>query len=146
EFEPVVVIGELHARFLGRFTAAVELLGGLLPDVGGLAKILRDPGTDNVLDADGLGGFDDRGKLVVEFIVLHVGGDRVQAILFADGADLLAGAAEVSGKFDFFVANFGDLGDGAVEVVFHQVAYGVQLYADLINFVIGGGPAEATGQ
>src|ERR1019366_3128141 len=143
EFEPVVVIGELHARFLGRFTAAVELLGGLLPDVGGLAKILRDPGTDNVLDADGLGGFDDRGKLVVEFIVLHVGGDRVQAILGADRRHLSTHAEGVSSKFAFLVAYFGDLGDGAVEVVFHQVAHGVQLYADLINLVIAGGPTQA---
>ncbi len=77
---------------------------------------------------------------------MHVGGDGVEAILFADGADLLPGAAEVSGKFHFLVADLRDLGDGAVKVGFHLVAHGVELHADLIDLVVGGSPTQAAGE
>ena len=82
----MIVIGELHAGFLGLLAAFVEFLGSLLPDVGRLAKIFGNPRADDVLQADGLGGFDDRRKLLVEFVVLHVGRGRSQAILVEDVA------------------------------------------------------------
>jgi hypothetical protein len=59
---------------------------------------------------------------------------------------LLAGAAEVSGEFHFLVADLCDLGDRTVEVVFHQVAYGVELHTDFFDAVFRGGPAEFIGE
>ena len=142
KFEPVIVIGKLHAGFLGLLSAEVKFLGGFLP----IALLCGNPGADNIFHADGLGGFDDGGKFVVEFVVLHVGGDRLETVLVDRGADLLAGAAEISGKFHFLVADLCDLGDGSVEVGFHLIAHGVKLHADLFDFVLRGSPTEAAGQ
>ena len=77
----MIVIGELHARLLRKFATLVELLGGLLPDVGRLAEIFGNPGADNVFQSNRLRRFDNGGEFIVEFVVLYVGGDRVETIL-----------------------------------------------------------------
>src|SRR6202030_4854743 len=108
-----------HAGLLGRLSATVKFFGSLLPDVGRLAEILWNPRADNVLQADGLGGLDDGGKLFVEFVVLDVGRDWRETVLFTRCADLRAGVVEVAGKLHFLVADLRNLGKGAIEVGLH---------------------------
>src|SRR4029077_9375799 len=48
-------------------------------------------------------------------------------------------------EFDFLVTDLGDAGDGAVEVLLHEIADGVQLEPDAIDVMDGGGPGGVGG-
>ena len=51
------------------------------------------------------------------------------------GLDLLRRLVEVAGELDLLVAKGGDLGEGAVEVLGHRVADGIELHAEPLNAV-----------
>src|SRR5579872_4933127 len=75
-----------------------------------------------------------------------MGRGRGKAVLVEHSPDLLRGAAEVSGKFNFLVTNLSDLGDGAFEVILHEIAHAVELHSDLVDFVLAGGPSKTAGE
>ena len=58
-----------------------------------------------------------------------------QTILTEDVLHLRSGTAEIPCELHFLVANLRDLGDGAVEIILHQVADGVELHSDFIDLV-----------
>ena len=62
------------------------------------------------------------------------------------GSHLFGRAIEVSGEFDFLVANRGNFGQSAIEVSLHLVAHAVELHADLIDLVVRRGPANSAGK
>src|ERR1700731_3325665 len=66
-----------------------------------------------------------------------VRGRRGEAIFVERGTDFFGCLAEISGEFDFLVTDLGDAGDGAVEVLLHELADGVQLEPDAIDVVDG---------
>jgi hypothetical protein len=59
------------------------------------------------------------------------------------GANIFGGVVEVAGEFDFFVADGGDLGESAVEILLHLIAHGIELHADVAKLAVGCGPTEA---
>ena len=69
-----------------------------------------------------------------------------QTVLRQDVFDLLSSAAEVSCEFHFLVPDLRDFGDGAFEIVLHQVPHRVELDGDLIDLVLAGCPSEATAE
>ena len=73
-----------------------------------------------------------------------VRGRRGEAVGVEKGADFLGRLAEIAGEFEFFVADFGDARDGAVEVLLHEAADGVELQAYAIDVMdSSGGPCWA---
>ena len=58
---------------------------------------------------------------------------RGEAVGVDYGLRFLGGFAEVAGELHFLVADLGDTGNGAVEVLLHQFADGVELQTDAID-------------
>jgi len=70
-------------------------------------------------------------------------GGRDQAMAGDGGANLFRRVIEVSGEFDFFVADGGSFRQSAVEIGLHLVAHGVELHSEFFYFVFLGGPRYA---
>ena len=72
-------------------------------------------------------------------------GGRSELVAVQDFADVLRRFAEIAGKLHFFVAELRHLGDGAVEIVFHEVAHGVKLETDAVDLMSFRGPGRTRG-
>ena len=59
------------------------------------------------------------------------------------GANLFRRAIEISGEFDFLVADGGNLGQSALEIGLHLIAHGIKLHAEFFYFVFLGSPRYA---
>src|SRR5208337_4559182 len=62
-----------------------------------------------------------------------------------DGANVLRRMIEEARELDLFVADGGDLGDGALEVALHEFADGVELHADFFDLMRGGEASAGEG-
>src|ERR1700722_3086686 len=60
------------------------------------------------------------------------------------GANFFGRVIEVAGEFHFLVTDRGDLGQRAVPVLLQLVANGVELHAQVMNFMVGGSPTQAS--
>src|SRR6267378_3615326 len=133
EFERVIVIAELDAGFFAGFAGFVEEVGGALPAAGFGALLFVNPGANDIVVADDLGGFESFRPLFFDDVIADVAGRRGQAILVEDGADVFRRMIEIPGEFDLLVTGGGDFRDGAFEVGLHGLAHGVELEADAVN-------------
>lgn len=130
EFEGVVVVGELDAGFLAGFAGFIEKISGTLPSAGLGALFFVNPGADQEFVAEGVRGIERLRPFFFDDHVIAMRGRRSEVVRVEHGANGLGSFIEVTGEFDFFVADGGDFGEGAVHVEFHGVAHGVKLQAD----------------
>src|SRR5258707_14558149 len=72
-------------------------------------------------------------------------GGRREVVAVQDFTHVLRRLAEIAGKLHFFVAELRHLGDGAVEIVFHEIAHGVKLKTDAVDLMSFRGPRRTRG-
>src|SRR5258707_3503083 len=72
-------------------------------------------------------------------------GGRREVVAVQDFTLVLRRLAEIAGKLHFFVTELRHLGDGAVEIVFHEVAHGVELETNALDLMSFRGPRRTRG-
>src|SRR5712672_1425333 len=70
---------------------------------------------------------------------------RSELVAVQDFTHVLRRLAEIAGKLHFFVAELRHLADGAVEIVFHEVAHGVKLETNAVDLMSFRGPGRTRG-
>src|SRR5712675_1291211 len=72
-------------------------------------------------------------------------GGRSELVAVQDFTDVLRRLAKIAGKLHFLVAELRHLGDGAVEIAFHEVAHGVKLETNAVDLMSLRGPRRTRG-
>src|SRR5712671_7148146 len=72
-------------------------------------------------------------------------GGRSELVAVQDLTHILRRLAEIAGKLHFLVAELRHLSDGAVEIVFHEIAHGVKLETNAVDLMSFRGPRRTRG-
>src|SRR6266852_5409841 len=141
----MIVIRELDASLLRRFPGAVERFSGVLPAVAFFALRNINPRAHDERLPDRVGGFECLRPLFLNRVVRNVFRRRSKLVAVENGADFLRRLGEVARELEFFVANLRNLRDGALEILLHEVAHGVELQTDAFNVMSFSRPRRARG-
>src|SRR6266403_1547685 len=72
-------------------------------------------------------------------------GGRSELVAVQDLTHILRRFVEIAGKLHFLVAELRHLSDGAVEIVFHEIAHGVKLETNAVDLMSFRGPRRTRG-
>jgi hypothetical protein len=141
----VVVVREAQTGGPCLLREGAEEICSSLPVVGGLSSpLFRKPGQRRPLVTDCL-CISEHGGRLLEHVDRDMRRRRREPVLLKQVSDLRGSAPEISGEFDFLVPGGRDLGEGARHVLLHQIANGVELQSDLVDFPARGNGGASRG-
>src|SRR6266568_4360745 len=143
EFEGMVVIGKLDARFLADLARAIEGFGSAFPAVRLFANLFVDPRANDVFLADRVRAIQNLGQGIAKTFEVRVGGDSGQAGAVQGGTHRSGRMIEQAGEFDFAIADLGDAGERVLEITLQFAANGIKLQADGFDGAVSGRPTRA---
>src|SRR5262249_20372774 len=140
----VIVICELNPGFLTGFARAIEKIGRALPSIWFLPLLYVDPRAHDVLLPDHVRGFEGLGPLLLERLIRNMFGWRSQTVLLECRTGFLRRLAKVACELHFAIADLGNFGECAVEILLHEFAYGIELQSDGVDAVCSVGRPRGT--
>ena len=142
KFEIVIVIGELDSRFLAVLGDPIECISDALPAVG-CAHLLIDKWTHDITLPQRMRRLQGLGEVALNGLVGNVCGGRRQAVAIEHLSNVLRRIIKKAREFYLAVTDFSDLGKRTFKVLFHEIANGIELHPDFVQFVILSRPTHA---